>query len=192
MKIAIHGGMAVGKTTLIENLQLIKSGYTYSFEDISDVVRKVKCLSLNKNDYNDFLINQELFIKHEIKRFNELNDEVVIMDYSAEEVVFQTLNFPKVFHPEWSMFHIQRLAERLKPYYVDQILYLEAHPKVLRQRKLSDHSRSRNSFDDYMHGIHVLKKEWYKSLTHVTVLDTTYLSEQEVLDYTIKWIETLK
>jgi len=189
MKIAIHGGMAVGKTTLINKIKAQYPELTYSFEDIGDVVRKIKCLGLNKNLYNDYLINQELFIKHEIKRFNTLNYDKVIMDYSAEEVVFQTLNFPKVFHPEWTMHHIERLAERLKPYYVDCILYLDAHPKVLYQRKTRDMSRDRKSFDDYMHGIHVLKKEWYKNLDHVTLLDTTFMSEEEVYDFAVSWLK---
>lgn len=192
MKIAIHGGMAVGKTTLINGLKKQYPDWVYSFEDISNVVRKINCLGLNKNIYNDYLINQDLFIKHEIKRYISLDQAMTIMDYSAEEVAFQTLNYPKVFHPEWSSHHIERLAGQLKDYYVDFILYLDAHPKVLYQRKNQDNSRKRQSFDDYMHGLHVLKKEWFKSLDHVTVLDTTYMNEDQVLNYTVEWLRNKK
>ena len=190
MKIAIHGGMAVGKTTLIKRLEKQFSHIQFSYEDISSVTKKVTCLNLNKNDYNDYLINQELFIKHEIKRYNDLADDLVIMDYSAEEVAFQTLTYPKVFHPEWQCHHIERLADKLIPYYVDRILYLDAHPAVLKQRKEMDFSRKRKSFDSYLHGIHVLKKEWFKTLSHVSFMDTTYMTEDQVFEKTVTWLNT--
>lgn len=191
MKIAIHGGMAVGKTTLIRSLQKRHSEYNFSFEDISEVVRKIKCLSLNKNEYNDYLLNQDLFIKHEIKRYLSLNEGMTIMDYGAEEVAFQTLTFPKVYHPEWPKAHIERLAASLQPYYADYILYLDAHPKVLKMRKAHDLTRKRSSFDNYIHGIHVLKREWFKTLDNVTFLDTTSMTEEEVLIYTENWLEEI-
>lgn len=189
MRIAIHGGMAVGKTTLVKKIQQVRPTYEYSFEAIEPVIKKIRALNLNKNNYNDYLINQEIFIKHEMQRYNQCQGSVVIMDYSAEEVAFQTIHYPKVFHPEWSMFSIENLADKLIPYYVDKILYLDAHPKVLNYRKTQDQTRSRNSFDTYLHGIHVLKKDWFKSLSHVTFLDTTYLSEEEVFQQTMVWLD---
>lgn len=189
MKLAIHGGMAVGKTTLIKSLEKKYKDYHYSFEDISDVVRKVTCLGLNKNDYTDYLLNQDLFIKHEIKRYLNLNEGITIMDYSAEEVAFQTLTFPKVYHPEWPKAHIERLAASLLPYYADHILYLDAHPRTLKLRKNHDMNRKRNSFDNYIHGIHVLKREWFKTLGHAAFVDTTHMTEEEVFIFTEKWLE---
>jgi len=190
MKVAIHGGMAVGKTTLLKQIEKHYPEFTYSYEDLSCLIKKVELLGLNKNAYNDYIINQDLFIKHEIKRFKSL-DNNVLMDYSAEEVVFQTLNFPKVFHPEWQMHHIKRLADQLQPCYVDHILYLDAHPSILKSRKESDQSRSRKSFEDYIHGIHVLKREWFKTLSHVTFLDTSDLDAKEVYDYTVDWLKKI-
>ena len=110
MKIAIHGGMAVGKTTLLKEIEKNFPDLTYSYEAISPVIKKVKLLGLNKNEYCDYLINQDLFIKHEIRRFKSFESQTVLLDYSAEEVVFQTLNFPKVFHPEWKMHHIENTS----------------------------------------------------------------------------------
>jgi len=191
MKIAIHGGMAVGKTTLLQNLEKKYPEITYNYEDISSVVKKVKLLGLNKNEYCDYLINQDLFIKHEMKRFKSLDKPVVLMDYSAEEVVFQTLTFPKVYHPEWQIHHIKRLADQLKECYVDHILYLDANPNSLKNRKETDFTRSRKSFENYLHGIHVLKREWFKLFDHVTFLDTTSMSQQEVLEFTINWLVQL-
>ncbi|MBI9012477.1 MAG: deoxynucleoside kinase [Clostridiales bacterium] len=191
MKIAIHGGMAVGKTTLLQSLEKKYPEITYSYEDITAVVKKVKLLGLNKNEYCDYLINQDLFIKHEMKRFKSLEGSAVLMDYSSEEVVFQTLTFPKVYHPQWQMHHIKRLADQLKECYVDHILYLDANPNVLRSRKDIDSTRLRKSFDNYLHGIHILKREWFKSLDHVTFLDTTSLSKEDVLKFTINWLKEL-
>lgn len=188
MKIAIHGGMAVGKTTLLKKLEKCLPDYEYSYEDLSDIINKVACLNLNKNDYQDFLLNQDLFIKHEIRRYQGLKKQYVLMDYSAEEVAFQTLTFPKVFHPEWSMHHIKRMADSLKPYYVDKILYLDARVKVLKKRKRDDFTRKRSSFDTYINGIHILKREWFKTLDHVTILDTTEMNEEDVLKYAVEWL----
>lgn len=191
MKIAIHGGMAVGKTTLLQSLEKKYPEIAYSYEDITPVVKKVKLLGLNKNEYCDYLINQDLFIKHEMKRFKSLDEPVILMDYSAEEVVFQTLTFPKVYHPQWQMHHIKRLADQLKGCYVDHILYLDANPNVLKSRKDIDSSRSRKSFDNYLHGIHILKREWFKSLDHVTFLETTSMQKEDVLKFTINWLKQL-
>jgi len=191
MKIAIHGGMAVGKTTLLEQIEKAYPTLNCSYEDISPVIKKIRMLGLNKNEYCDYLINQDLFIKHEMKRYKHFETETVLMDYSAEEVVFQTLTFPKVFHPTWQMHHINRLAGQLLPCYVDHILYLDASPCVLKIRKQNDCVRSRKSFDDYLHGIHVLKREWFRTLDHVTFLDTSSLNQGEVFSFTIRWLKEL-
>jgi len=62
---------------------------------------------------------------------------------------------------------------------------------VLKHRKNNDSSRSRKSFDDYIHGIHVLKREWFKTLPNVTFLDTTDLDANQVYDYAIAWLKKL-
>lgn len=191
MKIAIHGGMAVGKTTLIKQIEQAYPNLNCSYEDISPVTKKIHLLALNKNEYCDYLINQDFFIKHEIKRYKHLENETVLMDYSAEEVAFQTLTFPKVFHSNWQMHHINRLAGQLLPYYVNHILYLDASPSILKIRKQNDCSRPRKSFDDYLHGIHVLKREWFRTLNHVTFLDTSNMNQADVFSFTISWLKEL-
>ncbi len=190
MKISIHGGMAVGKTSLIKKIEKKYPCFGYSYENLSEVIKIMKSLNLNKEDYDDYLINQGLFVDHEIKRYNALDHDLIIMDYSAEEVAFQTWSYQKVFHPEWSIEEIGCLINKLEPYYVDHILYLYADNDVLTRRKENDLSRQRKSFDKYLY-IHDYKKEWFKQLDSVTILDTTNMSEDEVLIEASKWLEEI-
>jgi len=46
MKISIHGGMAVGKTSLIKKLEKEYPDFGYSYEDLSEVIKQMKSLNL--------------------------------------------------------------------------------------------------------------------------------------------------
>ena len=129
-------------------------------------------------------------MNHEIERYKSLNHDVMIMDYSAEEVAFQTWSYQKVFHSEWPTKEIEGLINRIKPYYVDRILYLHAENDVLCDRKISDQSRQRKSFEEYLI-IHEYKKEWFEQFESVTILDTTNMSEEEVLLEASEWLEKI-
>lgn len=183
--LAIHGGMAVGKTTLIQKLKEKYPMLTVDYEDISSVLIKTK--GLNKSIYSEYVKNQQYFIEHEKNRMNRLKDAVfVLMDYSMEEVLYHTISHMKLNHP--NKHDLETLIEDSKQYYVDRILYLSANDATLMERKLCDATRSRKSFDDYIQGIHQDKLEWFSQLDHVDVLITDGLSADCVLEEASKWL----
>lgn len=148
MIIAIQGGMAVGKTTALKIIENVYPKIAISFEDISPVVDKINKHQLDNNKLDDYCEIQQLFIQHERDRYELVRDnEIVLMDYGAEEIAFYTQYFPKVAGYSWTLpSNLLLEVNRLKECFADYIIFLDADETVLYQRQKNDFNRQRHFF----------------------------------------------
>ncbi len=192
--LSIMGGMAVGKTTLLKQIEQRMDQVEVSFEDISVVNSIVKSRKLDKYNQSDFVEIQKLFIEAEIERYEKMlkqsHRSVIIFDLGAKEIEFYTKFFPKSIGCEWNVCEIlqNELSELCKCYY-NGILYLDASDETLRKRMSSDKSRKRGFFEHYLESLHPYKKTWIKNITNITIINTDNLNEDDTLDQAMKWIK---
>lgn len=192
--LSIMGGMAVGKTTLLKQIEQRMDQVEVSFEDINVVNSIVKSRKLDKYNQSDFVEIQKLFIEAEIERYEKMlkqsHRSVIIFDLGAKEIEFYTKFFPKSIGCEWNVSEIlqNELSELCKCYY-NGILYLDASDETMRKRMSSDKSRKRGFFEHYLESLHPYKKTWIKNITNITIINTDNLNEDDTLDQAIKWIK---
>ncbi|MCH5278693.1 MAG: deoxynucleoside kinase [Christensenellaceae bacterium] len=182
MILSIQGCMAVGKTTAVKYLQQNAPYVNISYETNDDVIDEIKNCRLNKNNYEDYLEIQKLFLKKEVDRYNmAIKHSCSVMDFGAEEIEFYTLNYPKTIGVEWEIenaLHAELTAVRkCMP---ARILFLDASEEVLRQHKENDGTRSRNFFEHYLKYLLPLKREWFFNKPNVDILRVDNLSIEEV------------
>ena len=186
----MEGGPAVGKTTLAKRLQKRLPDIYFSFEDPKPAIAKAKALNLDKRIEQDFIANQKIFIKESIKRYQNLPSGVVIMDLSPEETEFHTFCWPKLIGQNWDMEKsLAKELTELRKYRSTTILYLDGNDELLRSRKASDKTRSRSSFEEYLTGLHQLRKDWFSRLDYVTIKNVANLSEEKLEGWTIGWLK---
>lgn len=191
MIISLQGSMAVGKTTILRKLEKEFPEFFVSYEDNADVVAELKKLKLEKNNFEDYVKIQKLWIENEITRYNNVkNKDKVIMDFGAEEIEFHTLAFPKTKGYEWDVEGaLKEELSNLRKILPHKILFLQATEDVLRKRKENDSTRSRNSFEVYLKEFLPLKLEWFKNKNNVEFLNTDNLSIDEVYDKVALWLK---
>ncbi|MGT2907295.1 AAA family ATPase [Streptococcus dentiloxodontae] len=182
MIIAIQGSMAVGKTTLVGYLQQALPEAIVSYEDVAPVVAEMRARQLDKNKFEDYLEIQKLWIKHEIQRYHKVKDlPLVLMDFGAEEIDFYTFNYPQALGEDWDVSAaLQAEIAELRQCLPDHVLFLEAKPETLRQRKAANKTRSRNFFDFQLEKLLPLKRQWFAGKDNVSFLQTDGLSAEEV------------
>ncbi|MDQ0222903.1 AAA family ATPase [Streptococcus moroccensis] len=191
MLLGLQGGMAVGKTSVIQYL------YDYSpiirgvAEDNREVIERLNRQQLDKTVYEDYLEIQRYWIAHEIKRFRQIQDYPYhLIDWGAEEIAFYTLHYPRSIGKDWDI--EQALAPELaalKACYPERVLYLEAKPETLLARKAGDVTRERSFFEHYTTKLLPYKKEWLMTQLPVDVLVVDNLSKEHVGQLVVKWAE---
>jgi len=187
--ISLEGGPAVGKTTLAKNLQKLLPDIYFNYEDPAIAINKARELNLDKNKEADFVANQKIFITETIKRCQNLPVGTVILDLSPEETEFHTFSWPKFINQDWDMEkNLKSELAQLRQYRSELILYLDCSPEILRQRKTADQTRNRGSFDQYLSGLHQLRKEWFNHLNHVTIKRVDNMTEIQLVDWAINWL----
>lgn len=183
--ISLQGGMAVGKTTLAKKLQSRLKNITCSFE-----YQKNKPEGLDMFNEQDYYKIQTYFIMLEIDRYKNLPAGNVILDSGPEEIEFYTLFFPKSIGANWNVEDVlaDDLAE-LRKCNIDEILYLDANPDTLIQRKDGDITRKRGFFENYLVYLHPFKKEFFSRKNNTTILDVNNMSPEEVEEWVLYWLE---
>ncbi|MBM9832205.1 hypothetical protein IAG15_13600, partial [Enterococcus faecalis] len=92
MLLGLQGGMAVGKTSIIQFIQGHSSKIRAVPEDNREVIERLNCRQLDKTVYDDYLEIQRYWMAHEINRFNQIQDNPYnLIDWGAEEIAFYTL-----------------------------------------------------------------------------------------------------
>ncbi|MED1950012.1 AAA family ATPase [Brevibacillus centrosporus] len=178
--ISLQGGMAAGKTTLAKRLEKAIRDAWVIYEDPSALVQKRKELALDLQKEKDFIVNQRMFIEHEVERFRRLPDANIIYDRGPEDIECYTLHYPLSIGKEWDIEgQLKAELKELRSCRSDAIIYLDAQAKTLSARKEGDATRSRGSFAQAMRMLSY-EKEWFSRLPATTVLPVDALDVETV------------
>jgi len=189
--LSLQGCMAVGKTTALkyinENVPYVK----ISYEINTDIIEQINSRNLNKNQYEDYIEIQKLWINKEIKRWNIAQQYAcTIMDFGAAEIEFYSLNYPKTIGKNWKVENeLYKELIGLRKCMPNRTLFLEANEETLRRNKEQDSMLPRNSFEHHLKYLLPLKKEWFIGREDVDVLSVDELNKDEVGIKVKEWID---
>ncbi len=188
--LSLQGCMAAGKTTAVQYLQIQEPRISVSFESNRHVIEEVKRRKLDKNQYEDYLEIQKLWLKNEIARYEEaITHPVSIMDFGAEEIEFYTLNYPKSMEKNWEIANaLKSELEAVRACMPARILFLDASEETLRAHKEADAMRSREFFEYYLKHMMPLKKAWFLERKDTDWLCVDGLTAEEVGEQVKKWV----
>lgn len=188
--LSLQGCMAAGKTTAVQYLQIQEPRISVSFESNRHVIEEVKWRKLDKNQYEDYLEIQKLWLKNEIARYEEaITHPVSIMDFGAEEIEFYTLNYPKSMEKNWEIANaLKSELEAVRVCMPARILFLDASEETLRAHKEADAMRSREFFEYYLKHMMPLKKAWFRERKDTDWLCVDGLTAEEVGEQVKKWV----
>ncbi len=191
--LSLQGCMAVGKTTAVKYIQENAPYVNISYEINNDVIDQIKSRNLNKNELNDYVEIQKLWIAKEILRWQKAQQySCSLMDFGAEEIEFYTLNYPKSIGANW---YIEPLLknelEELRQCLPNRILFFDADLETLRSHKENDTSRTRDFFNHHIEHLLPLKKKWFIGRDNVDILCIDSLSKDEVGNSVKKWIDSI-
>ncbi len=188
--LSLQGCMAAGKTTAVQYLQIQEPRISVSFESNRHVIEEVKWRKLDKNQYEDYLEIQKLWLKNEIARYEEaITHPVSIMDFGAEEIEFYTLNYPKSMEKNWEIANaLKSELEAVRACMPARILFLDASEETLRAHKEADAMRSREFFEYYLKHMMPLKKAWFRERKDTDWFCVDGLTAEEVGEQVKKWV----
>lgn len=191
MILSLQGCMAVGKTTAIKYLQKNAPYINISFEDHTDVIEEVKRRGLDKNNYQDYLEIQKLWLHKEVVRYQKaIEFPCSVMDFGAEEIEFYTINYPKSIGVDWEIENaLKPELDEVRKCLPDRILFLDASDEVLRSHKQNDSTRTRNFFEHHLQHMMPLKRAWFIGRKNVDVLRVDNLSAEEVGQKVKEWCD---
>ena len=193
MILSLQGCMAVGKTTAIKYLQKNAPYINISFEDHTDAIEEVKRRGLDKNNYQDYLEIQKLWLHKEVVRYQKaIEFPFSVMDFGAEEIEFYTINYPKSIGEDWEIENaLKTELDEVRKCLPDRILFLDASDEVLRSHKQNDPTRSRNFFEHHLQHMMPRKRAWFIGRENVDVLRVDDLSAEEVGLKVKEWCDNL-
>jgi adenylate kinase family enzyme len=189
--LSLQGCMAVGKTTVCRHLQISAPYVHVSYERHNNIVALIKQRGLNKNEYEDYLEIQTMWLKNEVERWKEAQDyKCTVMDFGAEEIEFYTLNYPRTINAEWELeSRLHSELEELRKCFPNRILFLNASTNTLREHKEKDNTRPRNFFEHHLQHLLPLKQKWFIGRSDTDILDVDLLSEDEVAEKVKQWVD---
>lgn len=191
MILSLQGCMAVGKTTAVKYLQKNAPYIHISYETNDDVIEEIKKRKLIKNRYEDYLEIQRLWLRKEVARWNKaIQYPCSIMDFGAEEIEFYTLNYPKTIGQNWEIEHaLKEELREVRACMPTRILFLDASDQVLRRRKESDSTRSREFFEHHLKCLLPLKRKWFFGKENVDILNVDRLTAEDVGIKVKEWVD---
>lgn len=182
MILSLQGCMAVGKTTAVRYLQENAPYINISYEINTDIIEEVKRRHLDKNEFEDYIEIQKLWLNKEIIRWNKAKDfPCSVMDFGAEEIEFYTLNYPKTIGENWDIENaLKNELQAIRMCMPTRILFLDASDETLRKHKNNDLTRTRNFFEHHLKFLLPLKRQWFYGRENVDILLVDDLSKEEV------------
>ena len=190
--LSLQGCMAVGKTSAARCLEAHVPGLRVFYEDNAGVLEEVRRRGLDKTVYEDYLEIQRLWIARELRRWEAAQAlPAALMDLGAEEIEFYTLHYPQSIGKNWEVeAPLAKELQSLRRCLPRRILFLDAGDEVLRRRKASDESRSREFFEHTLTTLLPWKRQWFLGRENVDVLRTDALDREQVGRQAAAWVRT--
>lgn len=186
MVVEINGYKAVGKSSLI-------AGLRRRFPDavFREGFRKIRN-GLDLSEEDQFYENEKVYIKREVEEFNRLisSGKLVILLRGPEECLFFARNAPRLkYGKDWNVDeNIGDYLSLVEPLHADHILWLDASDSILKARKEGDRTKPRLNMESWNRIWNPHLGNYIKALPYTTILDTDELSQEQVLDWTVRWI----
>ena len=101
-----------------------------------------------------------------------------------------TINYPKAIGKDWDIENA--LKDELigvRKCMPARILFLDASDNTLRQRKQSEPTRARSSFEYYLKHLMPLKRTWFSKMSNVDYLLVDNMPRQEVAMRVKQWVD---
>ena len=182
----LSGSKAVGKTTLINGL-----GDKMKNLIIREGFRQTK-LGYNLNIREEYFENEKWYFAREIREYKKFkkSDSPVLLLRGAEDLEFYALHYPRIKGRQWRVEqHMVHELEELRKCKSDYILYLDADQNTIRQRKENDLTKPRVNMKDWQENWQPFIERHMKQLSCTTVLNTDTMTAEDVLEWTIQWME---
>lgn len=189
--LSLQGGMAVGKTTAACYLRQHAPYVHVVLEDHAGVVEEVRRRGLDKNRYEDYLEIQRLYLRTEVRRWQEASAyPCSVMDYGAEEIEFYTLFYPQTIGKQWDVEQpLKQELAAVRACMPDRILFLDASDETLRRRRKNDMARSRGFFEHSLTYLLPLKRKWFLGRLDVDVLHVDTLTAEQTGEKVKEWVD---
>ena len=101
-----------------------------------------------------------------------------------------TINYPKAIGKDWDI--VNPLKDELMGVgkcIPARILFLDASDDTLRQRKQSEPTRARSSFEYYLKHLMPLKRTWFSKMSNVDYLVVDNMPRQKVAMRVKQWVD---
>lgn len=182
---SLSGCKAVGKTTLLRGIKdklpqiIVREGF-----------RKFDT-GFDTSIEEEFYENERCYIRREVeeyKIFRESTNPVLLLR-GAEDLEFYALHYPKIIGTNWDVeYNLRNELTELRKCSSDYILYLDADLEIISQRKALDATKPRNNMKNWLEKWQPFIEDYIKSNPKTTVLNTSIMSAEEVLTWSLNWI----
>ena len=184
MIIALEGARAVGKTTLLNNIQKVDNsikvfhGYKYRGKNF------------DLNSVEGFCANQLIYIHQKLEQYATVNDaEINLITRGTEDIIFYTLNYPRIMGCDWNVeSRLDAWISRLKAKKSDAIIYLDATDEIILERNNND-MRNRPNLKNWLILWQDEMRRWFSNYNNCVFVDTSQLIAAEVADKVFELIK---
>lgn len=187
--VSISGCKAVGKTTLVRGLQstipnlVTREGF-----------RRTE-LGYDVTTEQGFYANERWYFEREIREYQAFkrSGHPVVLLRGPEELLFYAMAYPALIGKPWDVrVHLADEVHRLRACRSDRILYLDARYETIWARKTADATKPRYNMQRWMDDWEPRISTYTKRLPQTVVLDTTQMTKEEVLAWTLHWLGSLE
>ena len=123
----LEGSRAVGKTTLLNNIQKIDSSIK--------IFHGYKChkKTFSTNIVEGFCANQMIYIQQKLEQYEHVNKtDINLITRGTEDIIFYTLYYPEIMGYDWDVeLRLSRWISQLKSKKSDLIIYLDETDEVI-------------------------------------------------------------
>ena len=183
MIFALEGPRAVGKTTLLNNLENLNPdikvfpGYKYQGK------------SFDMTTFEGFCENQKIYCQQKLRQYSELNDnDINVVTRGTENIIFFSLTYPQIMGYNWNVISIlQNELTELEAAKSDTIIYLDASNEVILARSERD-MRQRPNIQCWLELWSNEMRKFFLKQPRCIFIDTNFLTEVEVATEVLKRI----
>lgn len=186
--VSISGCKAVGKTTLIRGLQCMIPNHV-----TREGFRRTE-LGYDVTTEQGFYENERWYFEREIREYQALrrSGRPAVLLRGPEELLFYALAYPALIGKTWDVCaHLPDEVRRLRACRSDRILYLDARYDAIWARKTADETKPRKNMQRWMDDWEPRISAYTKRLPQTVVLDTTQMTKEDVLAWTLHWLGSL-